>query len=187
MVSVWLEVFYWVGFPQTTPIVGLRPSDTSLKDGELGLPIYLLVGFLTLLLDVASNAALAAKLSPLLSHKANPHPLWFLLSLSSLLSLIFTLFYVCQLLSHSSYLPLYSLPLVGIQIITFCINSHAIPLLPRIPKKLIPFEDSLETCTWRQIVIDSRFPQGTNYARGTDLSPDCSFFDYPWPPSWYWA
>ena len=57
------------------PIVGPRPSDTSLKDGELGLPIYLLVGFLTLLLDVASNAALAAELSPLLSHKANPHPL----------------------------------------------------------------------------------------------------------------
>ena len=35
-----------------------RPCGTSLREGELGLLIYFLVGFLAFLLDVALNAAL---------------------------------------------------------------------------------------------------------------------------------
>lgn len=53
-------------------IVVPRPSCTSFRDGELGLLIYLLVGFLSLLLDVASNAALTAQPSHILCHKPNP-------------------------------------------------------------------------------------------------------------------
>ena len=37
-----------------------KPSGTSSRDGEFGLPIYLLVGFLALLLGIASNVALTA-------------------------------------------------------------------------------------------------------------------------------
>ena len=123
-----------------------RPCGTSLKDGELGFPIYFLVGFPAFLLDVALNVALTSKPSPLLCHKSNSNPFWFLLSLSFLLSLTFTLFCVCQPYSHSSYLPFYSLPLVGIQIITFAsipTQFHLYPksqgnwFLLRIPLKLI--------------------------------------------------
>ena len=55
-------------------IVVPRPSGTSLSDGELRLSIYLLVGFLALLLDVTSNTTLIAQSSHLLSHKPNPNP-----------------------------------------------------------------------------------------------------------------
>ena len=57
------------------PIVVARPSSTSFRDGELGLQIYLLVGFLALLLDVASNATLTAQPSHLLCHKPLFNPL----------------------------------------------------------------------------------------------------------------
>ena len=52
-----------------------RSSCTSLRDGEFGLPIYLSAGFLALLLDDASNAALTAQSSHLLCHKPNPNSL----------------------------------------------------------------------------------------------------------------
>ena len=51
-----------------------KPSGTSFWDGEFGLPIYLLVGFLAILLVIASNAALIAQPSNLLCHKPNPPP-----------------------------------------------------------------------------------------------------------------
>ena len=52
-----------------------KPSSTSFRNGEFGLPIYLLVGFLTLLLVIASNAAMIAQPSNLLCHKPSPYPL----------------------------------------------------------------------------------------------------------------
>jgi len=52
-----------------------RPCGTSLREGELGLLIYFLLGFLAFLLDVALNTALTAKPSPLLCHKSNSNPL----------------------------------------------------------------------------------------------------------------
>ena len=51
-----------------------KPSGTSFRDGEFRLPIYLLVGFLALLLVNASNVALTAQTSNLLCHKPNPYP-----------------------------------------------------------------------------------------------------------------
>ena len=52
----------------------------------------------------------------------------------------------------------------------FCISSHAIPLLPKIPRKMIPSEDSLKTFSWCQIAFNSELPKGTNYAQGTNLN-----------------
>ena len=46
-----------------------KSSGASSRDEEFGLPIYLLVGFPTLLLSIASNAALTAESSnPYTSH-----------------------------------------------------------------------------------------------------------------------
>ena len=52
-----------------------RPGCTSPRDAEFGPPIYLSAGFLALLLDDASNAALTAQFSHLLCHKPNPSSL----------------------------------------------------------------------------------------------------------------
>ena len=46
-----------------------KPKVASFRDEEFGLPIYLLVGFLTLLLVVALNIALIAQPSHLCGHK----------------------------------------------------------------------------------------------------------------------
>ena len=50
-----------------------KPSGTSSRDGEFGLPIYLLVGFLTLLPGIALNIALTGKPSNLFPQKPNPY------------------------------------------------------------------------------------------------------------------
>ena len=164
-----------------------RPGCTSPKDGEFGLPIYLSVGFLAHILDDASNAALTAQSSHLLCHKPNPNSLWFTLPLFFFSLLIFhtSLRLLTPIPFILSFL-LYS-PLSGKPNHYFCVNSHAIPLLPRIPKKLIPSKDSLETSTWHRIVIGNGFPQGTNCARGIDLGPNYSLIGYPWPTSRCWA
>ena len=52
-----------------------NPSSNSLRDNEFGLPIYLLVGILALLLNVTSNTALIAQTPPLPCHQSNSNPL----------------------------------------------------------------------------------------------------------------
>ena len=52
-----------------------NPLDNSLWDDEFGLPIYLLVGILALLLNVASNTTLIAQTPPLPCHKPNSNPI----------------------------------------------------------------------------------------------------------------
>ena len=114
-------------------------SSTSFRNGEFGLPIYLLVGFLTLLLVIASNAALTAQPSNLLCHKPSPYHLW------SLLSPFFSL-----VISHPSLCLQTPIPLF-------------LPsLLPKIPHKLAHSENSLETCSRIQTAFSSGFPLGTN-------------------------
>ena len=87
---------------------------TSLRDDEFGLPINLFVGILPLLLNVASNAALTAQTYPPLISLYTFLSLPFLLHLNFSFSMLFD-----QPLSHSLYLPFYSFPLVGIQIVNF--------------------------------------------------------------------
>lgn len=53
-----------------------KPSDPSLQNGEFGLPIYLSVGVLALLLAIASNTALIAQLFHIFCHKPDPCPLF---------------------------------------------------------------------------------------------------------------
>ena len=57
---------------------------------------------------------------------------------------------------------LYNPPLVGLKSLLFT-GSHAIPHSPIIPRKIMSFENFLETC-FRCIVFGSGFPKGTNYA-----------------------
>ena len=151
----------------TTPVVP-KPNGPSIKDGEFGLSIYLLVGFLALLLDITSNAVLTAQPSNLLCYKLDSFSLWFVLSLFSSLS-------ISQPPSpplcfstppfYSSSLPFYSLLLVGTQMITSPPYPTWPPLLPRIPRKLAHSKDSLETCKRYQTTFGSGFPQGTNNVR----------------------
>ena len=128
-----------------------KPSGAFFRDEEFGLPIYLLVGFLTLLLVVALNVALIAQPSHLCGHKPSSnlpsnfpsHSKYcslFQLSLSLSLS-------VCQPSLHSSHLLFYSFLLVGVQIITFasipmqfhsCLESQGKWFLLRILLKLVP-------------------------------------------------
>ena len=101
-----------------------KPRGASFKDEEFGFLIYLLVGFLTLLLVVASNVALIAQPPHLCGHKPSSnlpsnfpsHSKYCSLSLSLSLSLCF-----CQPPLQSSHLIFYSLLLVGVQIITFAL------------------------------------------------------------------
>ena len=82
---------WWVFF-SLLHIVVPKPNGTSSRDGEFGLSIYLLVGFLALLLSIASNTTLTAQPSNIFSHKPNPYP-------SLFLSCYLTPFRVCQPLS----------------------------------------------------------------------------------------
>ena len=52
-----------------------NPPGNSLWDNEFGLPIYLLVGILALLLNVTSNTALIAQTIPLPCQQPNSNPL----------------------------------------------------------------------------------------------------------------
>ena len=70
-----------------------KPSGTSSRDGEFGLPIYLLVGFLTLLPGIALNIALTGKPSNLFPQKPNPYA-------SLFLSRYLTTLRVCQPFSN---------------------------------------------------------------------------------------
>ena len=130
-----------------------KPSGPPFRGGEFGLPIYLLVDFLALLLVIASNIALTAQPSNLLCHKPSPYPLWLVLTLYDsssfpfFLSLSHTPLCVCQPPFHFSSLPFYSLPLVGIQMIISPIYPTWPPLLPKIPCKLAHSKNSLETCS----------------------------------------
>lgn len=72
---------------------------------------------------------------------------------------------------HSSSLLFYSLPLVGVQIITF----SSIPTLSHLclesQGKMSPSKNYLETCSKHQIAFGSELPKDTNNARG---------------PTWIW-
>ena len=144
------------------PIVVPKPNSTSFRDGEFELPICLLVGFVALLLVIASNIALTAQHSNLLCHKPNPCPLCFLLSPFFFLLLSHTPLCVYQPPFHSSSLPFYNLPLVVTQMITSPPYPTWPTLLPRIPRKLAHSEDSFETCSKCQTTFGNGFPQVTN-------------------------
>ena len=89
-------------------------------------------------------------------------------SLSSLVS-----FFSCSLLFLTpqflptnpflpSYLPFYSLFLVGTQIITFPSFPMWSPPLSKILSNLVNSKDFFKTCTWSRMVLGSGFSQGTN-------------------------
>ena len=52
-----------------------NPPGNSLWNDEFGLPMYILVGILALLLNVTSNTALIAQTPPLPCHQPNFNPL----------------------------------------------------------------------------------------------------------------
>lgn len=60
----------------------------------------------------------------------------------------------------------YSLPLVGVQIITFSSVPMQSHLCLESQGKMIPFEHSHETCFKHQIMFSNELPKGTNSARG---------------------
>ena len=141
-----------------------KSCGTSSREGEFGLPIYLFVGILALLLSIALNAALTTQPFNIFPHEPSLYP-----SLIPPLSL-FLFFYLKPLCFcpppppkkqknpfYFSSLPFYSLPLVGTQMITSQSLPTWPPLLPKIPHKLVHSEDSLETCNRHQTTFESGF------------------------------
>jgi len=148
-----------------------KPSGPPFRGGEFGLPIYLLVDFLALLLVIASNTTLTTQPSNLLCHKPNPYPLWFFLSLFPSLVLPHPSLCVCQPLFHSPFIPFYSLPLARTQMIT----SSPFPMWPYFcPESLI---------NWSILKILLKLATNTKQLLVADSPKALTTFSY-WPNIW---
>ena len=143
-----------------------KSRNVAFRDEGLGLPIYLLVGFVALLLIVASNTALTAQPPYLCGSQPNSHLPSSFPSPSKYLPLslwTFTLPYslcVCQpkrtplpfVLS-----PLLKSPISGGPNYYFFISPHAIPFLSIIPRK----NDSFWEFSWNLSQMPNSVQQGT--------------------------
>ena len=128
-----------------------KPKSATFRDKGLGLPIYLLVGFLALLLIVASNTVLTTQPPYLCGSKPSSHLPYGFSSPSKYLPLPLFLCLPTQKAPpcHSSSLLFYSLPLVRVQIITFSSVSTQSHFCLESQGKMSPSKDSLETCSRR--------------------------------------